>query len=46
MALPSPRRLKALALVAAGYVVHELLEIAGVELFDHLALLLMGGWPH
>ena len=34
--IPLPRRAKALALVAAGYVLHEGLEIAGFELFDHL----------
>lgn len=37
--IPLPRRAKALALVAAGYVLHEALEIAGFEVFDHLWML-------
>ena len=31
-----PRRWRASALLAAGYVVHELCEVFGVEVFDHL----------
>lgn len=31
-----PPRLKALALVAGGYALNELLEVLGIELTDHL----------
>ena len=37
-----PRRWRATALLAAGYVVHEVLEVLGYEVFDHLARM-MGG---
>ena len=42
MATDSPRRWRATALLAAGYVVHEVLEVLGYEVFDHLARLLGG----
>ena len=37
MSTASPRRWKALALLAAGYCLNEVLEVMGFEVFDHLA---------
>ena len=38
-----PLRLRHLALLAAGYALNEVLEVAGFELTDHLMRLLVGG---
>ena len=40
MSLRVPRRWKGAAWLAAGYVAHEALEVAGLEVFDHVARLL------
>ena len=40
MTMPVPRRWRASALLAAGYVLHELLEVLGFEVFDHLVRVL------